>query len=63
MIKLSLISAWLGISFFWMSSLLDAFPTIATPQQEYISTSVTLLLLGSGLSSMAFWGKRPKEEE
>lgn len=58
--KLCVILAFLGISLFWMSVLVDAFPTSTTPQREYISTPMTLLLLGSGLSVLAFWGKRPK---
>jgi len=59
MIKLSVISTFFGILLFWTSVLVEANPTITNPQRDPVSTPVALLLLGSGLSALAFWGKRP----
>jgi hypothetical protein len=63
MMKLLLVSIYFGIFFFWMSVLVDAFPTATYPQRDSDSTTVTLFLLGSGLSALAFLGKRTKIDE
>jgi len=63
MMKLFVISACFGVFFSWTPALVDVYPTIASSQLAPISTHVTLLFLGSGISALAFWGKRPKIEE
>lgn len=63
MIKSIIMSASFGISYFWMSVLVDAYPTVTTHQMDPASTPLTLFLLGSGLSALSFWGKRTRTEE
>ena len=61
--KALIMSASFGIAYFWMSLIVDAYPTVATHQMEPASTPLTLFLLGSGLSALSFWGKRTRIEE
>lgn len=63
MMKYLVISVCFGIFFLWMSVLVVAFPAVTNPQRDSDSTAVTLLLLGSGLSALAFLGKRAKIDE
>jgi len=63
MMKFLVISVCFAIFFFWMSVLVDAFPTANVRQQGSDSTPVTLLLLGSGLSALAFLGKRTRIDD
>lgn len=61
--KSLIMSVSFGISYFWMSLLVDAYPTVAAHQMEPASTPLTLFLLGSGLSALSFWGKRTRIED
>ena len=62
MIKLLTISACLGLIFSWITVIADAYQTIATPQQNSISTPMALLLLGSSLIALSLWGKKPENK-
>jgi len=61
--KLFVISACFGIFCSLIPLLVDDYPTIAGHQPDPVSSPLTLLLLGSSLAVLAFWGKRPKKEE
>jgi len=63
MMKLFILSACFGVFFSWTPALVNVFPTIASPQLAPVSTHLTLLFLGTGISALAFWGKRPKIED
>lgn len=61
--KFLIVSVFFGIFIFWMSVLVDAYSADATSQTDPAATPVTLLLLGSILCALSFWGKRPRVEE
>lgn len=60
MIKLLTISALFGLFFSLITVIADAYPTLATPHIDPVSTPVALLLLGSGMIILSQWGKRPE---
>ena len=61
--RLFMISACFGIFCFWIPVLVNDYSAIAGHQPDLVSSPLTLLLLGSSLAVMAFWGKRPKTKE
>lgn len=61
--KFLVISVCFGIFIFWMSVLVNAYPTDAASQPDPVSTPVTLLLLGTSLCALSFCGKRPRIKE
>lgn len=63
MMKFLVITFCFGMFIFWMSVMVDAFPIVTNPKPDSDSTPVTLLLLGTGLSALAFLGRRSKIDE
>lgn len=63
MIKVFILSACVGVFYSWTPALVDIYPAVAVTQQSPVSTHVTLLILGSCISALALWGKRPDMKE